>query len=200
MAMLASHYYRSLMMTQLRKDEEVYDAIEVLAGDIALISTATTAMNEMNRDMYGNVANYIHHHINDITGLDLREGLAKQALDELEKRIKDKHGVTSLPNSYRSSKSVLLKAIALGIYIYDENDKLQPKSVLEKRVKKYMAAAEGMPAASQLGLRNIGDAVSTTKTDYEKVRDHLLEAHKICVNKNWPTIAGEIEVVLKKLM
>lgn len=61
---------------------------------------------------------------------------------EVESEYKGRTMSTSMPSTYRSAKTVIGKAISLGVDIYDENMNLKGKTRLEQDVRALLKASD----------------------------------------------------------
>ncbi len=59
----------------------------------------------------------------------------KKELKNTETRIKEEYSLTSMPNAWRSAKSVVLIALAKGINLCDDNSKIIGKTEVQNQIK-----------------------------------------------------------------
>jgi len=99
----------------------------------------------------------------------------------IEEEYKRKTGEKTMPNSYRSAKSVILKAISRGVHLHNEEGKLRGKTELEKAIrdsklaiKETLSAVEKARSKLQSCRDLLGGATITTP-EASSLRSHLSE-------------------------
>ena len=68
-------------------------------------------------------------------GLSSDYGLFMKDIKSTEKQIKTDFGITSMPNPWRSAKSVISSAMKLKIPLYDNNGNFKGKTSLQLAIK-----------------------------------------------------------------
>lgn len=118
-------------------DSITFEELNSLVEDLALVVSSEEALKDINKDMYKRVALAC---IGSLPmGTELDNGQITDSFIErcnlIEEALKVQHNITSMPTSYRTAKSVLLKAAHRGVSVWDEDGNVVGKSELEKRVR-----------------------------------------------------------------
>ena len=170
---------------------EMAERYDTLAEDIALVAKATDVMQDMNADMYRNLARFVcdsHNIIAHKSGKDARE-YVEGVLASVEAIIKTKYNVTSLPTAYRTAKSVLLGAVQEGLSILDTHGNVRGKSELENVIR------YTRESALLRGVVAIPDG-PTEKKSYSRVIHRLTQARDEAQKEGLNTEVDAIDAII----
>ena len=97
--------------------------------DSDLYSAATNALasEASASNTYEKIINSAMSHIDF---MDFRKEIAN-----VEKIIRDEYGIASMPSPWRSAKSVVFGALAVGLSLLDSNGNAKGKSALQSEIK-----------------------------------------------------------------
>lgn len=95
----------------------------------------------------------------------------KKAIKETEDLIKKEYSLTSMPNAWRSAKSVVMGAIDKGIDLSDENGNIKGKTAIQDNLKVAKTPCINDPMKSFRWFEK--QFYSWTREDRIKITEHI---------------------------
>ena len=127
--------------------------------DVAISAFATQALES---ETYANMALWFQERRAASTSV----GEIARSLKDVENEMKKTYSVTAMPAAWRSSKSVLCKALQLGVPIVDDTGKALGKTDVEKRCKAEVAATKLSDPTDPADEDLTGDAIAAIKVAF----------------------------------
>ena len=142
---------------------ETWTANDVVSGLVAL-NTANGTVESMAQEWYaGLVYNSVGSGIGQLD-MDDKKTVKDFFKSQYEQAYKDQSGATTMPSAYRSSKSVVCKAVRLGVELLDESGKARGKTEVEKECKE-------LEGGDKSNVDKITTMLGTVSTLIDKARD-----------------------------
>lgn len=127
-----------------------------IASAYLLIEAGKAAQNGAIENTWGDAVLFIQSSINGMEGEKAADAAATFLAGTVESEIRAQ-GATRMPGAYRSAKSVLTKALRMGVALLDASGKPRGKTAVEKDCKEPKTPEEQLAALLTRAVKLAGE-------------------------------------------